>query len=102
MKVAFLAADMVEQVELTEPWDAVKDQGWDAELVSLRPGTIQGANHHDKGQTFTVDRTIDEVEAAEYDALVLPGGVANPDEMRTHPTRCRSCVSSSTKENRSP
>src|SRR3954452_14383018 len=85
MKVAFLAAAMVEQVELTEPWEAVKDQGWDAELVSLRPGTIQGANHHDKGQTFTVDRTIDEVEAAEYDALVLPGGVANPDEMRTHP-----------------
>ena len=61
MKVAFLAADMVEQVELTEPWEAVKDQGWDAELVSLRPGTIQGANHHDKGQTFPVDRTIDEV-----------------------------------------
>ena len=85
MKVAFLATDMVEQIELTVPWDAVKGEGWEPQLVSLRPGTIQGANHHDKGDPFPVDRTLDEVDAGEYDALVVPGGVANPDEMRTHP-----------------
>ena len=85
MKVAFLATDMVEQIELTVPWDAVKGEGWEPQLVSLRPATIQGANHHDKGDPFPVDRTLDEVDAGEYDALVVPGGVANPDEMRTHP-----------------
>jgi protease I len=84
MKVAFLATDMVEQVELTEPWEAVKGEGWEPELVSLRAGTIQAAKHYDKGDTFPVDRTLDEVDADEYDALVLPGGVANPDELRTH------------------
>lgn len=85
MKVAFLATDMVEQAELTAPWDAVKGEGWDAELVSIEAGTIQAANHHDKADTFTVDRTLDEVDAADYDALVVPGGVANPDAMRTEP-----------------
>ena len=85
MKVAFLATDMVEQVELTEPWDTVLGQGWEAELVSLKPGTIQAANHHEKADRFAVDRTLDGADAGEYDALVVPGGVANPDEMRTHP-----------------
>jgi protease I len=85
MKVAFLATDMVEQVELTEPWKAVEGEGWRPELVSLEPGTIRAAHHHDKADTFPVDRTIDDADPGDYDALVVPGGVANPDEMRTHP-----------------
>jgi len=76
---------MVEEIELTQPWEAVQAEGWEPELVSLRPGTIQAANHHEKGNTFTVDRTLDDVASDDYDALVVPGGVANPDEMRTHP-----------------
>ena len=82
MKVAFLAADMVEQVELTEPWKAVEQAGWEHELVSLKAGEIQAAQHFDKGDTFPVDRTVDEAEAGEYDALVIPGGVANPDMLK--------------------
>ncbi len=85
MKVAFLAADMVEQVELTRPWEAVEQEGWEPELVSLEKGSIQAANHFDKGDTFDVDRTVDDTSADDYDALVVPGGVANPDLMRTHP-----------------
>ena len=82
-RVAFLATDMVEQVELTEPWKAVKDAGGTPELVSLKEGEIQGFNHYDKGDTFTVDRTVEEARAEDYDALVIPGGVGNPDTMRT-------------------
>ena len=83
MKVAFLATDMVEQVELTEPWRAVEQEGWTPELVSLRTGSIQGFDHYDKADTFPVDRTVEEASADEYDALVLPGGVGNPDTLRT-------------------
>jgi protease I len=82
-RVAFLATDMVEQVELTEPWQAVKEAGATPELVSLEEGEIQGFNHHDKGDTFKVDRTVEEASADDYDALVIPGGVGNPDTMRT-------------------
>jgi protease I len=82
MKVAFLATDMVEQVELTEPWKAVVQQGWQPELVSLEPGTIQGFKHYDRADTFPVDRTVEEVSADQYDALVVPGGVGNPDTLR--------------------
>ena len=82
MKVAFLATDMVEQVELTEPWKAVEEQGWTPELVSLKSGQIQGFNHYDKGDTFDVDAIVDEASADDYDALVLPGGVGNPDALR--------------------
>ncbi len=85
MKVAFLATDMVEQVELTEPWRAVEQQGWEPELVSLRPGSIHGFDHYAKADTFAVDRTVDDVHADDYDALVIPGGVGNPDTMRTSP-----------------
>jgi len=84
-RVAFLATDGVEQVELTEPWKATKDAGATVELVSLKPGEIQGMNHMDKGDRFPVDRTVEEVRAEDYDALVIPGGVANPDRMRTDP-----------------
>ena len=81
-KVAFLATDMVEQVELTEPWKAVEEAGGQPELVSLEEGEIQGFDHYDKADTFEVDRTVDEVSADEYDALVLPGGLGNPDALR--------------------
>jgi protease I len=83
VKVAFLATDMVEQVELTEPWRAVEQEGWTPELVSLETGSIQGFEHYDKADTFPVDRTVEETSAEEYDALVLPGGVGNPDTLRT-------------------
>ena len=83
MKVAFLATDMVEQVELTEPWKAVEEQGWQPELISLREGEIQAFHHYDKADTFRVDRTVDDASPDEYDALVVPGGVGNPDTMRT-------------------
>jgi protease I len=82
MKVAFLATDMFEQVELTEPWKTVEEQGWQAELVSLEEGRIQGFDHYDKADLFDVDRTVEEVSADEYDALVIPGGVGNPDRLR--------------------
>jgi protease I len=81
-RVAFLATDMVEQVELTEPWKAVQDEGATPELVSLEDGEIQGFNHYDKADTFKVDRTVEEASADDYDALVIPGGVGNPDTMR--------------------
>lgn len=82
-KVAFLATDGVEQSELQRPWDALKGEGAQVELVSLRSGEIQGMKHHEKGKTFKVDKTVGAVRAADYDGLVLPGGVASPDALRT-------------------
>jgi protease I len=81
-RIAFLATDMVEQVELTEPWKAVEAEGATPELVSLEEGEIQGFNHYDKADTFKVDRTVEEASADDYDALVIPGGVGNPDTLR--------------------
>jgi protease I len=81
-KVAFLATDGVEQVELTEPWKAVEQEGGKPELVSLESGEIQGFDHLDKDQTFTVDKAVSEAKADDYEGLVLPGGVANPDFLR--------------------
>src|SRR5258705_13568418 len=81
-KVAFLAADGVEQVELTEPWDAVKGEGADPELISLEDGQIQAFNHLDHGDKLDVDKKVADADASDYDALVLPGGVANPDFLR--------------------
>ena len=82
-KVAFLATDMVEQVELTEPWKAVEEAGGQPELVSLEEGEIQGFDHYDKADTFNVDRRVADASVDDYDALVLPGGVGNPDTLRT-------------------
>ncbi|MFG3281421.1 type 1 glutamine amidotransferase domain-containing protein [Streptomyces sp. NPDC048111] len=83
MKVAFLVAtEGIEQVELTEPWKAVTDAGHTAELVSTESGRVQAFNHLDKADTFPVDRTVGDTGPADYDALVLPGGVANPDALR--------------------
>jgi protease I len=82
--VAFLVAtEGVEQVELTEPWKAVEGAGGKPVLVSTEPGEIQAFNHLDKGDKFPVDVVVSELNLAEYDALVLPGGVANPDQLRT-------------------
>jgi deglycase len=80
--VAFLATDGVEQVELTEPWKKVQQEGGTPQLVSLESGEIQGFNHLDKGDTFEVDKTVQEASEGDYDGLVLPGGVANPDFLR--------------------
>ena len=82
-RIAFLATDMVEQVELTEPWKAVAEAGGQPELISLEEGEIQGFNHYDKAETFPVDRTLAEASVDAYDGLVLPGGVGNPDTLRT-------------------
>ena len=82
-RIAFLATDMVEQVELTEPWKAVEEAGGRPKLLSLEDGEIQGFNHYDKADTFEVDSTVEEASTHEYDALVLPGGVGNPDTLRT-------------------
>jgi protease I len=83
-KIAFLATDGVEQVELTRPWDAVREAGATAELVSLKSGEIQGMHHDKKGDKFTVNQTVDRVSAEDYDGLVLPGGVVNPDSLRVN------------------
>jgi protease I len=82
-RIAFLVANEgVEQVELTEPWKAVEDEGGTPELVSIESGEVQAFNHLDKGDTFDVDRTVSDASADDYDGLVLPGGVANPDFLR--------------------
>ncbi|MFF4477661.1 type 1 glutamine amidotransferase domain-containing protein [Streptomyces sp. NPDC001520] len=83
MKVAFLVAPQgVEQVELTDPWQAVRDAGGTPRLVSTKPGRIQAFDHLDKADTFEVDQVVKDATVGEYDALVLPGGVANPDFLR--------------------
>jgi protease I len=82
-KVAFLVADGVEEIELTEPWKAVEEEGGQPEVISIKSGEIQGFQHLDKGDTFKVDRLVAEARADDYDGLVLPGGVANPDFLRT-------------------
>src|SRR3954468_23295414 len=81
-KVAFLATEGVEQVELTEPWKAVEQAGGSPELVSVEDGEVQAFNHLDRADTFPVDRTVKDADASDYDGLVLPGGVANPDFLR--------------------
>jgi len=83
LKIAFIAADGVEQVELTEPWKAVEAEGARPELLSVESGEIQGFNHLDKGDTFKVDHAVSDADPSDYAGLVLPGGVANPDFLRT-------------------
>jgi protease I len=80
--IAFLATDGVEQIEYTEPRKAVEQAGGTAHLVSLEPGEIQGFNHLDKGDTFTADKAVADASPDDYDGIVLPGGVANPDFLR--------------------
>lgn len=80
--VAVLAADGVEQVELLKPVEALKSAGAQVAVVSLKPGSIQGFNHLTPDDTIAVDATLSETDAGVYDALLLPGGVANPDQLR--------------------
>ena len=82
-RIAFVVApEGVEQVELTEPWKAVESEGGKPEVVSTEAGEVQAFNHLDKADTFKVDRTVTEADVGDYDALVLPGGVASPDFLR--------------------
>ena len=83
-RIAFLAADGFEQSELEQPWNEIKNAGATVELLSVHKGSIQGMRHMDKGDAFEVDRLVAESDAADYDGLVLPGGVANPDMLRTN------------------
>ncbi|RCV51680.1 type 1 glutamine amidotransferase domain-containing protein [Marinitenerispora sediminis] len=84
--IAFLAApEGTEQIELTDPWDKVRAAGGRPRLISTAAGTIQGFNHLDRADTFTVDATVDQVAATDFAGLLLPGGVANPDFLRTRP-----------------
>lgn len=83
MRIAFLVApEGVEQVELTEPWQAVTDTGDTPRLISTKPGEIQSFHHLDKADTFPVDQVVGDASVEEYGGLVLPGGVANPDFLR--------------------
>lgn len=86
MTIAFLVApEGVEQVELTSPWEAVEAAGATPRLVSTQDGKIRGFNHLDAADTFPVDATVDGTSVESYAGLVLPGGVANPDYLRTRP-----------------
>ena len=84
--IAFLATNGFEQVELTEPWEKIKQAGATVKLISLEKGKIQGMNHSEKGDQFDVDETVGNVSAENYDGLVLPGGVLNPDTLRMNDT----------------
>ena len=83
-RIAFLATDGFEQSELTEPWNAVKKAGGTPELISPEEGAIQGMKHFDKGDRFDVDTSLAKADADNYAGLVLPGGLGNPDALRTN------------------
>lgn len=83
-KVAILVAEGFEQVELTKPQQALEQAGAQTEIISIKPGQVQGWNHFDKADLFPVDKTLDAASANDYDALLLPGGVANPDQLRVN------------------
>ncbi|MCW2686293.1 MAG: glutamine amidotransferase [Mycobacterium sp.] len=85
-RIAFLVApEGVEQVELTEPWKAVEQAGGTPELISTEVGKVQAFNHLTAADTFAAQKSADAVSASDYDGLVLPGGVANPDFLRMQP-----------------
>ena len=81
-KVAILAADMFERVELEEPRKALEDAGAETEVVSIHDGKIKGFDHFDPAKEIKVDKTVEEVAIDDYDALLIPGGVGNPDQLR--------------------
>jgi protease I len=83
-RIAFLATDGVEQSELEQPWNEVQKAGATVELLSVHKGSIQAFRHLDKGDTFEVDGLVADADASDYDGLVLPGGVANPDTLRAN------------------
>jgi protease I len=84
-KIAVLATDGVEQVELTEPVRALKEASAQVAVIAPKGGQIQGMNHHEKGDKLPVDHELASVSPEQFDALLLPGGVANPDTLRTIP-----------------
>ncbi|NUR78135.1 MAG: type 1 glutamine amidotransferase [Thermoleophilia bacterium] len=81
-RVAIVAADMVERVELIEPRKALEKAGATTELISLKPGAIKAFDHFDPAEDIPVDRAVEEADASDYDALMIPGGVGNPDQLR--------------------
>jgi deglycase len=81
-KVAILAADMFERVELEEPRKALEREGATTEVVSIHDGEIQGFDHFDPARKVKVDKTVEEISIDDYDALLIPGGVGNPDQLR--------------------
>jgi len=81
-KVAILAADMFERVELEEPRKALEEEGAQVEVVSIHDGEIQGFDHFEPARTTKVDRVVEEASVEDYDALLIPGGVGNPDQLR--------------------
>jgi protease I len=81
-KVAILASDMFERVELEQPRKALEDAGAHTEIVSIHDGEIMGFDHFDAAKAVEVDRTVEEVTPDDYDALLIPGGVGNPDQLR--------------------
>jgi len=80
--IAFLFTEGVEQAELEKPLEAVKEAGADVDLISLDTGTVQMFQHHDKGDTIEAGKAVGDAKASDYDGLVLPGGVINPDQLR--------------------
>lgn len=85
LRVAVLATDGFEEVELTEPVKVLKEAGARVEVLSTKSGEIQAFRHHDKGTTVSVDRNLNEAQPSEYDAVLLPGGALNADELRMEP-----------------
>ena len=83
-KVAILVTDGFEQVEMTKPREALHEAGAETKIVSLKSGKIQGMHHADKGDKFDVDLTLDEARPEEFDALLIPGGLMNPDALRSN------------------
>lgn len=88
-KIAILVADGFEQSELTGPKQALEESGAVTEIVSPAEGEVEGWRHYEKGQRFQVQKPLAQASADEYDALVLPGGVANPDQLRMMPEAVR-------------
>ena len=88
-RIAILATDRFEEVELTGPQQALRDAGAQVDVIAPHSGAIQGMNHFDIGNQIAVDRTLAEARPEEYDALLLPGGVANPDQLRIDPDAVR-------------
>lgn len=103
LKVAILAADGVEQVELVDPRRALTDAGAQVDLLSIEPGKIQAMNHDiEPAEKFAVDSVVSKATVGDYDALVLPGGTVNPDHLRLDEARSVSSVTSSKAANRLP
>ena len=95
-RIAVLATDGVEQIELTEPWSAVEAAGAEVSLISLEPGVIQAMNHDtEAADTFRVHHVVTDVAASDFDGLLIPGGTTNPDKLRQNPAAVefvRECV----------